>query len=180
MTIFVFAWAMLIPSQTKATRCTELTRLNLHDVTITSSTSVPAGQFTPPGSSTALETPEFCRVVAVAKPTSDSVINFEVWIPSGEKWNHDLEGIGNGGAGGPDATQVSTTVRNSKNAEGAPCSVCERGSWVFFARAPPFRAWFSKGPATSSGIDRSERLRAIHLGWRHQPLPFVRQQDRAG
>jgi feruloyl esterase len=100
MTIFVFAWAMLIPSQTKATRCTELTRLNLHDVTITSSTSVPAGQFTPPGSSTALETPEFCRVVAVAKPTSDSVINFEVWIPSSEKWNHDLEGIGNGGYNG--------------------------------------------------------------------------------
>ena len=100
MTIFPVAWAMLIPAQARATRCAELAKLNPPDVAITSSTSVPADQFTPPGSSTALETPEFCRVVAVAKPTSDSVINFEVWIPSGETWNHNLEGIGNGGYNG--------------------------------------------------------------------------------
>jgi feruloyl esterase len=33
----------------------------------------------------------------VAKPTSDSVINFEVWIPSVTDWNHNFEGVGNGG-----------------------------------------------------------------------------------
>jgi len=71
--------------------------LNLPGVAITSSTDVPAGEFTPPGSSTALETPEFCRVVAVAKPTSDSVINFEVWIPPAAHWNHNFLGRGNGG-----------------------------------------------------------------------------------
>jgi len=71
--------------------------LNLPGVAITSSTDVPAGEFTPPGSSTALETPEFCRVVAVAKPTSDSVINFEVWIPPAAHWNQNFLGRGNGG-----------------------------------------------------------------------------------
>jgi feruloyl esterase len=100
MTILLFAWAMLIPTQAWAARCAELSKLNLPDVTITSSTSEAAGHFTPPGSATALDTPEFCRVVAAANPTSDSVINFEVWIPSAEHWNHDFEGVGNGGYNG--------------------------------------------------------------------------------
>ncbi len=95
--VFVFACAILIPIQARAKKCEDLTKLNLPDVTIISSTDVPAGQFTPPGSSTALETPEFCRVVAVAKPTSDSVINFEVWIPPAAQWNHNFLGRGNGG-----------------------------------------------------------------------------------
>jgi Tannase and feruloyl esterase len=56
-----------------------------------------AGQFTPPGSSTVLETPEFCRVVAVARSTSDSIINFEVWIPPAAHRNHNFLGVGNGG-----------------------------------------------------------------------------------
>ena len=86
-----------IAAPVRSERCEDLTKLNLPGVAITSSTDVPAGEFTPPGSSTALETPEFCRVVAVAKPTSDSVINFEVWIPPAAHWNHNFLGRGNGG-----------------------------------------------------------------------------------
>jgi feruloyl esterase len=89
--------ATLIASPASAAKCEDLVKLILPDVTITSAANLPAGQFIPPGSSNALETPEFCRVVAVAKPTSDSVINFEVWIPSAEKWNHNFQGVGNGG-----------------------------------------------------------------------------------
>jgi hypothetical protein len=51
--------------------------VSLPDVAITSAaTNMPAGRFTPLGSSDALETPAFCRVVAVARPTSDSAIHF--------------------------------------------------------------------------------------------------------
>lgn len=96
----VFACVILIPTQARAAKCEDLTKLNLPDVAITSSTSVPAGRFTPPDSSNSLETREFCRVVAVAKPTSDSVVNFEVWILSAAEWNHDFEGVGNGGYNG--------------------------------------------------------------------------------
>lgn len=81
----------------KAERCADLVRVTIRDVTITSATNVAAGQFTAPGSSNSLETPAFCRVVAVAKPTADSIINFEVWIPSAEHWNHNFLGRGNGG-----------------------------------------------------------------------------------
>jgi feruloyl esterase len=43
--------------------------------------------------------PAFCRVAGVSRPTSDSVINFEVWLPvSG--WNAKLDHGGNGGYGG--------------------------------------------------------------------------------
>lgn len=86
-----------IAAPARGAKCEELVKLTPPDVALTSANIVAAGQFTPPRSSNALETPEFCRVVAVAKPTADSVINFEVWIPAAEHWNHDFEGVGNGG-----------------------------------------------------------------------------------
>jgi feruloyl esterase len=44
--------------------------------------------------------PAFCRVKAVASPSSDSQINLEVWIPAGESWNGKLLGTANGGFSG--------------------------------------------------------------------------------
>jgi feruloyl esterase len=43
--------------------------------------------------------PAFCRVVAVAKPTADSEIRSEIWMPS-SGWNGKLQGLGNGGFAG--------------------------------------------------------------------------------
>ena len=57
--VFLFACMMLIPTQARATRCEDLTKLNLPNVTITSATNMPAGKFTPPDSSNSLEIPEF-------------------------------------------------------------------------------------------------------------------------
>ena len=44
--------------------------------------------------------PAFCRVEATARPTSDSEIKFEVWIPPAEAWNGKFQGVGNGGYSG--------------------------------------------------------------------------------
>jgi feruloyl esterase len=44
--------------------------------------------------------PAFCRVEGTARPTTDSEIRFEVWIPSAETWNGKFEGVGNGGYSG--------------------------------------------------------------------------------
>jgi feruloyl esterase len=41
--------------------------------------------------------PEFCRINGIATPKSDSEINFEVWVPTTEKWNGKLVATGNGG-----------------------------------------------------------------------------------
>jgi hypothetical protein len=46
------------------------------------------------------ELPAFCQVAATLRPTSDSEIRIEVWMPEGTAWNGKYEGTGNGGWGG--------------------------------------------------------------------------------
>jgi feruloyl esterase len=43
--------------------------------------------------------PAHCRVQMVLKPTSDSLINMELWLPT-ENWNGKFMGVGNGGFAG--------------------------------------------------------------------------------
>lgn len=83
--------------------CRDLTALKLPHTTITLAEEVEAGAFTPPGPSMPMgmragykSLPAFCRVAATARPTSDSDIKFEVWMPV-ENWNGKFEGTGNGG-----------------------------------------------------------------------------------
>jgi len=83
-----------------AVSCAELATLSLPEATITAAQEVPAGPFTPPGSSRALTVPAFCRIAAVATPSADSRIAIEVWIPAGSSWNGKLLGTGNGGFAG--------------------------------------------------------------------------------
>src|SRR5580704_18967850 len=45
------------------------------------------------------ELPAFCRVAATVKPTSDSDIKIELWMPA-SGWNGKLEANGNGGWSG--------------------------------------------------------------------------------
>ena len=42
----------------------------------------------------------FCRARGIIKPSSDSDINFEVWLPPVGTWNGRYEGVGNGGFAG--------------------------------------------------------------------------------
>src|SRR4051812_3808802 len=79
------------------TACDNLAALTIPNVTIRSSTLVAAGPFTPSASATPMTLPAFCRVEATARPTSDSDIKFEVWIPPVEAWNGKFQGVGNGG-----------------------------------------------------------------------------------
>src|SRR5712691_3282060 len=85
-----------------ATSCANLAALTMPTVTIKSATAIAAGPFTASGSGTgaAMTLPAFCRVEATARPTSDSEIKFEVWIPPAEAWNGKFEGVGNGGYSG--------------------------------------------------------------------------------
>ena len=98
---FALAAAAVVPcSAAAASPCGSLTTLKLpNTTTITSATPVPAGPFVGPGSTVAVNVPAFCRVIGVSRPTSDSVINFEVWLPL-QNWNGKLDHGGNGGYGG--------------------------------------------------------------------------------
>jgi tannase/feruloyl esterase len=90
----------LLPVAAAGTSCANLAALTIPGVTVRSAAIVPAGPFTPPGAQAPLTLPAFCRVEATARPTSDSDIKFEVWIPPAETWNGKFEGVGNGGYSG--------------------------------------------------------------------------------
>jgi feruloyl esterase len=81
--------------------CESLKDLQLPETTITSAETVPAGDFKlPPGGLVpSMNLPAFCRVKADLKPSSDSLIKIEVWMPL-ESWNGKFEQLGNGGLAG--------------------------------------------------------------------------------
>ena len=62
--------------------------------------------------------PAHCKVVAVLKPSPDSLINMEMWLPPADKWNGKFQAVGNGGWAGsiqglgaqPGATPVMVTA----------------------------------------------------------------------
>ena len=87
--------------------CEGLASLTFPDATITSAQTIPAGAFTQPGNpgrgrgaaDAYKDLPAFCRVSATLKPSSDSDIQVEVWLPvSG--WNGKYEAVGGGGWAG--------------------------------------------------------------------------------
>ncbi len=79
--------------------CAGLAKLSLPATTITSAEEVTAGTLQPPGGQALRGLPAFCRVAGVIKPSSDSDIRFEVWMPA-MKWNSKFQGVGNGGFAG--------------------------------------------------------------------------------
>jgi feruloyl esterase len=75
-----------------------LAALPLDQARVLSATAVAAGDYRPSGSNTTLTNlPAFCRIEARATPTSDSLINFQLWVPEGTAWNGKLVTTGNGG-----------------------------------------------------------------------------------
>ena len=94
--------------------CEGLATLHLRDTTITTAQSIPAGSFTPPGATTPLTgLPAFCRVAGSIKPTSDSDIKFEVWMPA-SGWNKKFLGAGEGGyAGAINYGGIAAALRRS-------------------------------------------------------------------
>jgi feruloyl esterase len=43
---------------------------------------------------------DFCRIYATSRPTKDSEIGLELWVPAGGAWNGKFEQVGNGGFAG--------------------------------------------------------------------------------
>jgi len=82
-----------------AATCEELARLRLPKTSITLAEAVPAGAFTPPGGKPIPNLPAFCRVAGAIRPSADSDIRFEVWLPA-SGWNRKFQGVGNGGFAG--------------------------------------------------------------------------------
>jgi feruloyl esterase len=97
--------------------CDRLKSLTISDTTFTSVETVPAGPYRPPaptgrgpaappaaqpagrGAPQPLLLPAYCRVAATLRPSSDSDIKMEAWLPV-ENWNGKFQMVGNGGWAG--------------------------------------------------------------------------------
>src|SRR5215831_14196027 len=122
----VSSFALLLLGAFAATPCENLKSVELKQATITASEFVPEGPApargggggargargggarggdarggapAAPAQPPAL-IPAHCRVQMVLKPTSDSLINMELWLPPADKWNGKFMGVGNGGFAG--------------------------------------------------------------------------------
>jgi feruloyl esterase len=105
-----FFAALLLPSLAVRAQqpCESLASLKLQRATVTSAVAFPEGPVpeaaspnTPPPTA-----PARCVVKAIARPSADSEIKFEVWLPV--RWNGKYQQVGNGGWAG--AVPVSSLV----------------------------------------------------------------------
>jgi feruloyl esterase len=131
--------AMLLGAALAApTPCANLKSITLPTTTITIAEAVSAGTFTPPAAPApegargpapaadgggarggrggaavppaGLAVPAFCRVAVTLRPTSDSQIDMEVWMP--ENWNGKFQFVGGGGWAGVISYPAMATALN--------------------------------------------------------------------
>jgi Tannase and feruloyl esterase len=96
------------------TSCESLTAFSFPDTTINSATSMPGGPYVAPDVWHLAFTnlPPSCQVSATIKPTSDSNINVQVWMPT-QRYNGRYLGTGNGGyAGGFFQSELAAGINN--------------------------------------------------------------------
>jgi feruloyl esterase len=78
--------------------CESLASAALPNAKITMAQVVEAGKFT--AAPNFSNVPAFCRVRGVSKPSADSNIAFEVWLPEPANWNGKFLSSGEGGFAG--------------------------------------------------------------------------------
>ena len=88
------------PPAPAGTACEQLASLVLPNAAVTLARAHPAGEFAAAPTSRTVQVPAFCRVAVTARPTPDSDIKVEVWLPDGDRWNGKLLGADNGGFSG--------------------------------------------------------------------------------
>ena len=118
-----------------ADSCTAIKDLNLPDTTISTAERVTSGDLEAPGIDKPLhDLPAFCRVRGVLRPTADSEIRFEVWLPEND-WNSRFLGVGNGGfAGSIGYQQLAGNLRRGYATAGSDAGHQAQGedaSWAF-------------------------------------------------
>jgi feruloyl esterase len=97
LALALFLVAAPLFGQTPQT-CEGLRSLALANTVVTTA-AVVTGSFTPQGATnpnaTISNLPAFCRVAVTLKPTADSDIKTEFWLPM-SGWNRKLQSVGNG------------------------------------------------------------------------------------
>jgi hypothetical protein len=116
-----------------AVDCAAMKELKLEGTTISMAETV-SGRLELPGMAPIDGLPSFCRVAGLLRPTIDSKIHFEVWLP-GKDWNGRLLGTGNGGfAGAIDYPQIEGALKRGFAVAGSDAGHQAEGtdaSWAY-------------------------------------------------
>ena len=152
-------WALTLSSvaavPAHAAPCDTLRGVRLPNTTIVSVTLVDSGAFVPPAPVRqpvfrAFKTlPAFCRVELVVRPSIDSDIGIEVWLPVAQ-WNGRYVGVGNGSFGG--------SISYSRLGEALRIGYATSSTDTGHRGAPTDAAWATGHPEKQADFD----YRAIH------------------
>ena len=123
---------------------------------------VTAGNFVPPVGKPLTGLPAFCRVTATLKPSADSDIRVEIWMPQ-SGWNERFEGTGNGGFAG--------IINYSALAEGLRRGYAVANTDMGMATPP--------GETASIFVNRPERWTDWGYRATHEMTLFAKQMVRA-
>jgi feruloyl esterase len=125
MARFSIALLLAAAAPAFAGSCESLASLALPDTTINAAQIVPAAK----------ELPAHCRVTATLKPSSDSDIKIEVWLPT-SGWNGKFQAVGNGGwSGAINRNGLGAAIRRGYAA--ASTDTGHEGSSASFALGHP-------------------------------------------
>jgi len=122
------------------TSCADLAKASLPHAEITRATVEKAGQG------------EACRIAVTSRPTKDSDIRIEVWIPLGQAWNGKFVQLGNGGFAG----QVPSGQLRAIAGRGYAAAATDDGTRPLRAPTRRGRSAIPRRSSTSAG-GRSRR-----------------------
>jgi Tannase and feruloyl esterase len=145
----VVAVALFAPALAKASDCAALKKTAFPGTEITVAQLHAAGPFAIPpelGPARTVHLPAFCRIQGVLRPTPDSAIDFEVWLPA-KDWNGRFQGIGNGGFAG----SISYSALAGAVEDGDAAAATDTGH---------------KAGGTDAGWAKGHPERIIDFGWR--------------
>ena len=134
-------WSLTAPVLEAGTPCAALTSLTIPNTTITAATMVAAG---PLAGGQAVAPMPFCRVAGTLRPSNDSDITIEVWLPA-NNWNRKLQSVGNGAFSGA----INYNAMAAALARGYAAAATDTGH---------------TGNTASFGLGHPEKV--IDFGWR--------------
>jgi len=142
--------------------CEDLAGRNTPDVQIVLAQRIAAGRFTPAGGTDALaQLPAFCRIVVRLKPTPDSDIGAEIWLPT--RWNRKLLSLGNGGWGGPeDFEGMAAAVRRGYAVSATDDGHASRGGAAFLLGHPQKLIDFGYRAAHDTTLEAKTLIRRFY------------------
>ncbi|HEY6332936.1 MAG TPA: tannase/feruloyl esterase family alpha/beta hydrolase [Blastocatellia bacterium] len=145
--------------------CETLTGLKIPHVEITAATLVPEGPFKAvrPGVAThPFALAAHCEVKGVSRPTSDSEIKFEVWLPA-NGWNGKYEQVGNGGWAGQIPTpSIADSVRRGYASAGTDDGHTGGGNAVWAMGHPEKFIDFGYRAVHETSVAAKEVIRAFY------------------